>query len=133
MSLTDPRPVAPTFAPTDVTGWTAEELAEQDWRDDEVLWHYEAALAAWEARQPNLDLHQAWVAELLEERTLVDVDVVLASCVLTVASLSASVGRSAVRPPAELACLLWRLASAARARRLELADQREVRTAARRP
>lgn len=113
----DPRPVAPTFAPLDVTGWDPDDLAEQHYLDEQVEQEYAEDLAAWEERHPEhrsgLYAHDGWVAEILDEPTLDAVDRSLASSLLAVATLDR------VDSP-DVACLTWRLASAARARRVEL-------------
>lgn len=48
----DPRPVAPTYQPLDVTGWSPEELADDQALDDEIEQNYQDDLAAWLVRHP---------------------------------------------------------------------------------
>lgn len=49
----DPRPIAPLFPARDVTGWTPEEIVDdQEWAD-EIVQTYQDDLAAWLTRHPE--------------------------------------------------------------------------------
>lgn len=50
----DPRPEPPMYSVIDATGWTADELAEQQYLDDEADEQYRADLAAWEERNGSI-------------------------------------------------------------------------------
>lgn len=49
-NVMDPRPVAPTYRPTDVTGWSHDDLERMHLEDELTQDLYAADLKAWEER-----------------------------------------------------------------------------------